>query len=143
MATGLTNIVHYWAAHDSGQVLQPQRARGQVIGGVVQGLGFALAEVASVDDYGHIQNPGYLDDRVATFADAVPVECIFTTTFEEEGPNGAKTIAEPPIIPVAACVANAIYNATGTRQRQLPMTPEQVWRLLQMEGGTATNSGAD
>ena len=123
-ATGLTNIVHYWAAHDSGRVLHPQRARGQVVGGVIQGLGFALAEATSVEDNGHILNPGYLDNRVATFADAIPVECIFTSTFEEHGPNGAKTIAEPPIIPVAACVANAIHNATGTRQKRLPMTPE-------------------
>jgi CO/xanthine dehydrogenase Mo-binding subunit len=128
--TGLTKVIRYWAAHDSGRVLQPERARGQVIGGVVQGLGFALAEIASVDDQGRMQNPGYLDDRVATFADVVPIECIFSSTIEDEGPNGAKTIAEPPIIPVAACVANAIYHATGKRQSRLPMAPEQVWRSL-------------
>ena len=141
--TGLTNIVHYWAAHDSGRVLHPQRARGQVVGGVIQGLGFALAEATSVEDNGHILNPGYLDNRVATFADAIPVECIFTSTFEEHGPNGAKTIAEPPIIPVAACVANAIHNATGTRQKRLPMTPERVWRSLQEDPGAATFFAVD
>ena len=134
IVTGLTNVVHYWAAHDTGRVLNLQRARGQVVGGVHQGLGFALAETTLVDNHGRLQNPGYLDDRVATFADAVPVECIFASTFEEEGPNGAKSIAEPPIIPVAACVANAIHNATGTRQRRLPMTPERIWRSLHTEG---------
>ena len=134
MATGLARVIQYWAAHDTGRVLSPKRARGQVVGGVHQGLGFALAETALVDDQGRLQNPGYLDDRVATFADTVPVECIFASTFEEHGPNGAKSIAEPPIIPVAACVANAIYDAIGTRQRRLPMTPERVWRSLHTEG---------
>jgi len=134
MATGLARVIQYWAAHDTGRVLSPKRARGQVVGGVHQGLGFALAETALVDDQGRLQNPGYLDDRVATFADTVPVECIFASTFEEHGPNGAKSIAEPPIIPVAACVANAIYDAIGTRQRRLPMTPERIWRSLHTEG---------
>ena len=142
-ATGLTTVVCYWAAHDTGQVLNPQRARGQVVGGVVQGLGFALAETTLVDDRGHMQNPGYLDDRVATFADAVPIECIFTPTFEKEGPRGAKTIAEPPIIPVAACVANAIYDATGARQWRLPMTPEWVWRSLCAKSVLAPDRTAD
>ena len=113
------------------------------MGGVVQGLGFALAETTLVDDRGHMQNPGYLDDRVATFADAVPIECIFTPTFEKEGPRGAKTIAEPPIIPVAACVANAIYDATGARQWRLPMTPEWVWRSLCAKGVLAPDRTAD
>jgi len=50
--------------------------------------------------------------------------------FEDNGPAGAKTIGEPPVIPVAGCVANAIYDAIGVRQYNLPMTPEQVWRTL-------------
>ncbi len=128
--TGKVAVERYWAAHDAGTVLNPNGAAGQVIGGVTQGLGFALSEATAVDGDGRLLNPGYLDDRVATFPDAVPVEVIFTPTFEEAGPGGAKTIAEPPIIPVAACVANAIHDALGIRQRRLPMTPERVWRSL-------------
>ena len=129
--TGQVFVEQYWAAHDTGAVLNHERVRGQVIGGVVQGLGFALSEENIVDANGQLLNPGYLDDRVATFADHVPIECIFTNTYEGEGPQGAKTIAEPPIIPVAACIANAVFDAIGVRQRVAPMTPERVWRALE------------
>ncbi len=128
--TGKVSVEQYWAAHDAGTIVNPNGAAGQVIGGVLQGLGFALAEAVSVGEDGQLLNPGYLDDRVATFPDAVPVDVIFACTFEEAGPGGAKTIAEPPIIPVAACVANAVHDALGVRQRRLPMTPERVWRSL-------------
>ena len=130
MLTGKVLVEQYWAAHDAGTIVNPNGAAGQVIGGVLQGLGFALAEAVSVGEDGQLLNPGYLDDRVATFPDAVPVDVIFAPTFEEAGPGGAKTIAEPPIIPVAACVANAIHDALGVRQWRLPMTPERVWRSL-------------
>ena len=129
--TGKATVEQYWAAHDAGQILNPNGAAGQVIGGVMQGLGFALTEAAAVGEDGHLLNPGYLDDRVATFPDAVPIEVVFSPTVEAAGPAGAKTVAEPPIIPVAACVANAIHDALGQRQYHLPMTPERVWRTLQ------------
>ena len=129
--TGKTTVKQYWAAHDAGKIIHNTGARGQVIGGVIQGLGFALTETSLVGDNGQSLNPGYLDDRVALFPDAVPIEVLFTSTFEKSGPDGAKTIAEPPIIPVAACVANAIYDAVGVRLLQLPMTPERLWRALE------------
>ncbi len=128
--TGKISVIQYWAAHDAGKIINYNSAAGQVIGGVVQGLGFALTEAASVAENGQLLNPGYLDDRVATFPDAVPVEVLFTPTFERSGPAGAKTIGEPPIIPVAACVANAVRDATGVRLYQLPMTSERLWRAL-------------
>jgi len=128
--TGKTTVLQYWAAHDAGKILNPSGAIGQVIGGVLQGIGLALAEVVAVDAEGRMLNPGYLDDRVATFPDAVPVDVVFVDTIEDAGPSGAKTIAEPPLIPVAATVANAIRDATGLRQQRLPMTPERVWQNL-------------
>lgn len=134
--TGKVTVEQYWAAHDAGTILNPNGAAGQVIGGVVQGLGFALAEAVAVDEDGRVLNPGYLDDRVATFPDAIPIEVIFVPTYEETGPRGAKTIAEPPIIPVAACVANAIHDALGVRLHRLPMTPERVWRALSARKST-------
>jgi len=129
--TGKVSVEQYWAAHDSGFIINPNGAIGQVIGGITQGLGFALSEVASVNEDGHLLNPGFLDDRVATFPDAVPIETIFISTYEDAGPDGAKTIAEQPIIPVAGCVANAVYDALEVRQYRLPMTPERVWGTLQ------------
>lgn len=128
--TGKVTVEQYWAAHDAGTITNPNGAMGQVTGAVVQGLGFALTEAVAVDDDGRLLNPGYLDDRVVTFADAIPIEVHFAPTFEDAGPAGAKTIGEQPIIPVAACVANAIYDALGVRQTHLPMNSERVWRSL-------------
>jgi len=128
--TGKVVVQQYWASHDAGEILNPNGAIGQVVGGVMQGLGLALAEAVAVDSEGRVLNPGYLDDRVATFADLVPVDVIFAPIHEDAGPNGAKSIAEPPLIPVAACVANAIHDALGMRQYRLPMTPERVWRSI-------------
>ncbi|MDR7519980.1 MAG: xanthine dehydrogenase family protein molybdopterin-binding subunit [Armatimonadota bacterium] len=125
--TGLVLVERYWAAHDAGRIINPVGAEGQVYGGVLQGLGYALSEGAIFSERG-VENPGFLDYRVPTAADAVPVEAFFVSTEEEAGPLGAKTIAELPIIPVAACVANAIYDATGWRVRRLPMEPETVLR---------------
>ncbi|MBL6932295.1 MAG: xanthine dehydrogenase family protein molybdopterin-binding subunit [Rhodospirillales bacterium] len=129
--TGKVSVQQYWAAHDSGVIINPAGAIGQVVGGVTQGLGFALSEETAVNEEGVLLNPGYLDDRVATFPDAVPIDVIFIPTDEDAGPNGAKTIGEQPIIPVAGCVANAVYDAIGVRQYKLPMKPERVWRTLQ------------
>ncbi len=131
LMTGKASVLQYWAAHDSGVILNPAGAIGQVVGGVTMGLGFALAEEAAVGEDGRLLNPGYLDDRIATFADAVPIDVIFIPTVEDAGPYGAKTIGEQPIIPVAGCVANAVYDAIGVRQYKLPMKPERVWRSLQ------------
>jgi CO/xanthine dehydrogenase Mo-binding subunit len=128
--TGKVAVQQYWAAHDAGNIINPAGAHGQVIGGVMQGVGLALTEALSLDGQGGVLNPGYLDDRVATFPDRVPVDVWFAPTLDDQGPAGAKTIGEPPIIPVAACVANAIFDATGRRMRQLPMTSERVWRAL-------------
>ena len=129
--TGKVTVLQYWAAHDAGQIVNPAAAEGQVIGGVTQGLGFALTESLALDTDGRVLNPGFLDDRVATFADAVPIEVIFVDTHEPTGPGGAKTIAEPPLIPAAACVANAIHDAVGVRPTHTPMTSERTWRLLE------------
>lgn len=128
--TGKTTVEQYWAAHDAGTIVNPQGAIGQVIGGVVQGIGMALTESVSINAEGQLLNPGYLDDRVATFPDAPQVDVFFPATYEKSGPKGAKTVGEQPIIPVAGCVANAIFDATRKRQYALPMTPEQVWNSL-------------
>ena len=124
--TGRVRVLRYWAAHDAGTVLDPVGAEGQVVGGVLQGLGHALSEESIRGRDGRMMNPGFLDYRIPTAMDSVPVDVLFTDTFDTGGPLGAKSLAEPPIIPVAACVANAIHDATGARLRRLPMTPEAV-----------------
>ena len=129
--TGRVEVLRYWAAHDAGTILHDAGARGQVQGGVLQGLGYALSEKVVVDErQGRALNAGFLDFRIPTFPDRVPVETLFVNTYAEAGPLGAKSIAEAPIIPVAACVANAVHDAIGTRVRLLPMEPETVYRAL-------------
>jgi len=122
--TGRVRVLQYWAAHDPGTILNQQGAGGQVIGGVMQGLGHALTKRNVVDSDGRLLNPGFLDYRIPTFADAVPIEPIYVGEPDPTGPLGAKTIAEPPIIPV---VAYAVFDAVGVRQLHFPMTPERVY----------------
>ncbi|MCP4960490.1 MAG: xanthine dehydrogenase family protein molybdopterin-binding subunit [Actinomycetia bacterium] len=128
--TGKVVVQQYWAAHDPGHLFNPPGAHGQVIGAVTQGLGMALTEALELDPDGMVLNPGFLDDRVPTFPDAVPIEVIFIDIDDPAGPWGAKTIGEPPLIPVPACVANAIHDAVGVRLRQTPMTSERTWQAL-------------
>lgn len=128
--TGKVKVLRYWAAHDAGTVLDRAGAEGQVVGGVLQGLGHALSEESVRGADGRMLNPGFLDYRIPTAPDSVPVEVLFSDTFDPGGPLGAKSLAEPPIIPVAACVANAIHDATGARLRRLPMTPESLLNAL-------------
>src|SRR2546423_1328873 len=84
------------------------------------GLGPGLSERVVRGRRGEMLNAGFLDSRIPTFMDTVPINVSFTSTFDPGGPLGAKTIAEPPIIPVAACVANAVHDATGARVRTMP-----------------------
>lgn len=128
--TGRVRVLRYWAAHDAGTILDRVGAEGQVVGGVLQGLGHALFEESLRGADGRMLNPGFLDYRIPTTLDSVPVDVFFSETFDPGGPLGAKSLAEPPIIPVAACVANAIHDATGARLRRLPMTPEPVLAAL-------------
>jgi CO/xanthine dehydrogenase Mo-binding subunit len=136
--TGAVTVLRYWAAHDAGTVLDQPGARGQVIGGILQGLGHSLSEESLVGSRGEVGNPGFLDYRIPTCLDSVPVEVTFSETYDPGGPLGAKSLAEPPIIPVAACVANAIRDATGARLDVLPMTPERVLDALTAAPGGST-----
>lgn len=134
--TGQTKVLRYWAAHDAGTVLDLPGANGQVIGGIMQGLGHALSEESVLGSDGHVLNAGFLDYRIPTCLDSVPVEITFSDTYDPGGPLGAKSLAEPPIIPVAACVANAIRDATGVRLDRLPMLPETVLSALSLNSST-------
>ncbi len=141
--TGRVTVEKYWAAHDTGTVLNPPGARGQVYGGVLQGLGHALSERMVRSGDGLMVNPSFLDYRIPTALDSTDIEVIFTDTFDPGGPLGAKSIAEPPIIPVAACVANAIRDAIGVRVDRMPMDPETVYQAIQGAFSTQHVDSAD
>jgi xanthine dehydrogenase molybdenum-binding subunit len=102
---------------------------GQIEGGVMQGLGYALFEEVALED-GKMANANFLDYRVPGPRDMPVIEPVLVETNDPFGPFGAKGVGEPPLVPVAAAVANAVADATGVRLRELPMTPERVWRAL-------------
>jgi CO/xanthine dehydrogenase Mo-binding subunit len=121
--TGRIDVRRYVAAHDVGPVVNPEGARGQVEGGVVQGLGYALTERIDVDDAGIVRNPDLVDYRMPTIADT-PRE-LEVVLIEDHpgpsGPHGAKGIGEAPVILPAAAVGAAIRDAVGRQPLELPL----------------------
>ena len=129
--TGVVRVLQVAAAHDSGRILNRIGADGQVYGGVVMGIGQALSEGTLLDEDGRQRNPHLLDYKLVTSADAprIDIDWIEIDT-PDAGPNGSKGVGEPPCVPTAGAVANAIARVIGTHVTELPMTPERVWRTV-------------
>ena len=134
--TGRTTVLNYTACHDVGQVINQQGIEGQVEGGVVQGIGYGLYEELKLKD-GEMQNPSFVDYQIPTALDVPPIKTLFVEEPDPSGPFGAKGIGEPPFIPPMPAIANAIFDAVGARVREIPITPEKLWRTLQ-EGADRT-----
>ncbi len=129
--TGVTRVLEVHAVHDSGTILNPVAAHGQVEGGVMMGVGQALTEGTRYDDQGNQLNAGLLEYKLQTIADAPKITTQFVEIFTDNaGPRGAKGLAEAPNVATCGAVNNAITNATGVRIRQLPMTAERVWEAI-------------
>jgi CO/xanthine dehydrogenase Mo-binding subunit len=111
---------------DVGKLINPLGAEGQMQGGAVQSLGFALTEGLMYSDSGRLMNPSLLDYRKLTAADLPNIETIVVEVPAPAGPMGARGVGEPPIIPAPAAMANALEDATGVRLTILPLTPERV-----------------
>ena len=128
--TGKTKVPRFWIAPDSGKVINPQGFSGQCEGAVVQGLGYALIEDAIISN-GHLETPNLTTYLIPTIMDAPDIEVIPVETYEKTGPFGAKGVGEIALVPVAAVISNAIYDATGVRPFTLPVTPERLFNDLQ------------
>jgi len=132
--TGVARVLKVAAAHDSGAILNPVGANGQVYGGVVMGIGQALTEGTQFDEEGRQRNPHLLDYKLVTASDAPQIEIAWVETpTENAGPKGSKGIGEPPCVATPGAIANAITKVIGTPVRQLPMTAERVWAASQEE----------
>ena len=128
---GGIRVLRYLALHDSGRIVNPLTAESQVKGGVTMGIGMALHEELIYDRLTGIPvNPGYYGAKVMTHLDAPEIEVRFIEPDDAYGPYGAKNVGEPPIIPVVAAIGNAVFNATGRRIRELPMTRDRVLEAL-------------
>jgi CO/xanthine dehydrogenase Mo-binding subunit len=123
--TGVVHVKEIAAVHDFGRILNPGGAQGQVEGGIVHSIGIGLTEGTVYRD-GRQLNPHLLDYKLLTASDVPAIRVDFVHTHSVGGPRGAKGVGEPPIIPTAGAVANAIANATGVRVRELPMTAPRV-----------------
>jgi len=117
-------------ALDCGTIINPATASGQVEGGMIQALGYALCEELPYDAAGRPLNRSLQDYHIFLADEAPDMEVIFVETHEPTGPFGAKAVAEIPMDGVAPAVANAVYDATGVPMTEIPLTPERVWRVM-------------
>lgn len=127
--TGQVKVLKYVAVHDVGKAINPMLLEGQIYGGVMMGLGYALTEEMKFEN-GELKNPNFLDYKILTAKDVPPIEVVLIEPYEPRGPFGAKGIGEPGCVPTAPAIANAIYDAVGIRVKQLPITPEKVLRKI-------------
>ena len=132
--TGQVCVRKLATAQDVGFAVNPAGVSGQIEGGAVQGLGFALTEELHFDD-GALQNPDFKNYLLPTAVDAPEIEAIIVETPSPDSPRGMKGAGEPPVTTPAGAIANAIRAAAGAAPHETPMTPERVWLALQRKSG--------
>ena len=127
--TGQVRVLRIVAAHDSGRIINPRLAESQLEGGIIQGLGYALFEERALDESTGVPlNASMHEYKIPTLVDLPRIEAFFVTASDTAANHtGAKGLAEPPIIGVAAAIANAVANALGAEMTEIPLTP---WRVL-------------
>jgi xanthine dehydrogenase YagR molybdenum-binding subunit len=125
---GLVRLNRFVGAYDAGRIINPKTARGQAIGGIIWGAGQALLEQTETDPaLARFMNRNYSGYLVATNADIPALDVLFVGDFDgEAGPLGTKGLGELTAVSVAPAIANAVYHATGTRVRDLPITAEKL-----------------
>ncbi len=140
--TGQVTVLRYAACHDVGRAINPMRVEGQIQGGAMQGLGYALTEDLGIVD-GYVQAALFANYLIPNAQDFPDVLVSIVESGEGKGPLGARGIGEPPIGNVAATIASAVQDAIGIRPDQLPMTPERVLELLDERAGRTRGDDPD
>ena len=133
--TGRVEILRFVIAQDAGRAIHPSYVEGQMQGGVVQGIGWALNEEYIYDEDGRLSNPGFLDYRVPVASDVPMIEPIVVEVPNPNHPYGVKGVGEVSICPPMAAVANAVADAIGRRMQELPMSPPKVLEALDHRDG--------
>ena len=124
--TGKVQVVRYTATQDVGTAIHPSYVEGQMQGGAVQGIGWALNEEYWYDETGTMKNSSLLDYRMPTCFDLPMIDTIIVEVPNPGHPYGVRGVGEVPIVPPPAAIANAVYDAIGVRMRHLPMSPPHV-----------------
>jgi CO/xanthine dehydrogenase Mo-binding subunit len=132
--TGKTQILRYTAVQDVGTAIHPSYVEGQIQGGAVQGIGWALNEEYFYNSQGQMANPTFLDYRMPTSLDLPMIDTVIVEVPNPSHPYGVRGVGEVPIVPPPAAIANAIYRAVGVRMTRLPMAPDKVYREIENLG---------
>ncbi len=133
--TGKVTVLDYTAVQDAGKAIHPSYVEGQIQGGVVQGIGWALNEEYRFSADGRMENSSFLDYRMPTSLDLPMIGTVIVEVANPGHPYGVRGVGEVPIVPPMAAVANAIYHAVGVRMNQLPMSPGAVLESLWAKDG--------
>jgi CO/xanthine dehydrogenase Mo-binding subunit len=129
--TGKTQVLRYTVVQDAGTAIHPSYVEGQMQGGAVQGIGWALNEEYYFDDDGRMANASFLDYRLPTTLDVPMIETVIVEVPNPTHPFGVRGVGEVGIVPPLGAIANAVYRATGVRQRELPMSPRRILETTQ------------
>jgi CO/xanthine dehydrogenase Mo-binding subunit len=127
---GIVRVIRYTTIQDVGHAIHPGYVEGQLQGGAVQGIGWALNEEYIYNKEGKVDNPGFLDYRMPVCSDMPMIDCALVEVPNPKHPQGVKGVGEVPLVPVMAAVANAVHNALGIRFYDLPLSPPKVSAAL-------------
>lgn len=137
--TGQVTVLRYTTAQDAGKAIHPSYVEGQMQGGVVQGLGWALNEEYIYDESGHMENPLFLDYRMPVASDLPMIDTVIVEVPNPGHPYGVRGVGEVGIVPPLAAVANAVNAALGVRFRELPISPPRI--VAGLANGGSNGSG--
>jgi CO/xanthine dehydrogenase Mo-binding subunit len=133
--THVPRVVGYVAIQDVGRAINPAGVEDQIHGGVAQGIGWALYEGIVLDESGRVQTGSLLDYALPSVDKVPPIETIILEVPSKSGPFGVRGVGEPPVIPPAAAIGNAIRDATNVRLTHIPMTAERLHRAMEARDG--------
>ncbi len=128
--TGEVRVLDYLATQDVGFAINPAEVEGQIIGGVTQGLGWALYEGYAYDENGQLLTSTLMDYALPHSPEVPNITPVLVEIPSPLGPFGAKGVGEPPVVPVGAAIANAVFDAVGARVAELPITPERLFKAM-------------
>ncbi|HKJ60677.1 MAG TPA: xanthine dehydrogenase family protein molybdopterin-binding subunit, partial [Hyphomicrobiales bacterium] len=132
--TGATKVLRYTVFQDAGKAVHPDYVEGQMQGGAVQGIGWALNEEYIYGADGLLQNPGFLDYRIPVASDLPDIDTVILEIPNPGHPYGVRGVGETPIVPPLAALSNAVARAIGRRMFELPMTPPKLLKALGQKG---------
>ncbi len=133
--TGKVDVIRYTAVQDAGKAIHPSYVEGQIQGGVVQGIGWALNEEYRFDDDGGMLNSSFLDYRMPISLDLPMIDTVIVEIANPAHPYGLRGVGEVPLVPPLAAVSNAVYDAIGVRIDSLPISPDKVLEAVWSKNG--------